>query len=228
MDINVYLKSAFQIYPTMYRDFSVYLMKDEVRNAILNPDEVNACPQCGSATTLAEKTNPKQKRVYRIECSECGSNSGEFHDSIAKAVWSSRRKKGASFSKVPPILMPNTYDVLQKRATKTSREDIAIKWLASVNFVDRAWKIQAKTGDYKALSNSDKKYVDTITLVLGVLKRQAVERLAETGLNINDEKVKHALEQENIRVTEERRLYYPRYKSALTKTMAHKVTELLS
>ncbi|APD92465.1 hypothetical protein BM525_21640 (plasmid) [Alteromonas mediterranea] len=227
MDINVYLKSAFQIYPTMYRDFSVYLMKDEVRNAILNPKVDSRCPQCGSQTTLVETVNPKQKKMYRIECSRCESNSGEFQDSIAKAVWSAHRKKGSSFSCVPPTILPNTYDVLQKRAAKTSLEDVSIKWLASVNFVDKAWKVQAKTGDYKALLENDKNYVDTITLVLGVIKRQAVESVVESGLNINDEKVKHSLALEHANIIEERRLYYPRYKNSLTKTMAHKVTDLL-
>ncbi|WP_332929653.1 hypothetical protein [Alteromonas sp. 14N.309.X.WAT.G.H12] len=168
------------------------------------------------------------KTAFSFSCEQCDVNSGEPQSSLGKAVWALYRKKGSGYHAVPPIIQENSYQVLDKRAAQTSGKEVALRWLAAVNFVDRAWKLQTKTGDFKQLSQDDQEYIKTITLVLGVVKRQAVERLAQLGVDVSLPENNAQLVGEMKSITEERRRYYPLYKSNLTKTMAFKVSKLLN
>ena len=228
MDINVYLKRAFQVYPTMYRDLALFLSKDSVRASVVEPEVPDTCGCCGGEITAHQTASKKRGTLFTLSCSQCGMNSGEGQTTMAKAVWSLHRKRGSWYNEVPPVLQHNTNQVLNKRAYQATPEAIAVKWLSAVNFVDKAWKLQTKTGDFKLMSRDEQEYISTLTLVIGVVKRQAVDWLESLGLDASNENVREMLNGEMNAIIAERRQHYPRYRASLTKTMEFKVAELLN
>lgn len=224
MDINLYLKSAFQVCPSIYRDFASFILKDDVVASILSPDTPTHCDRCGQEHLHLSDN----ETGVTLSCPHCGAHSGAPKKTKAQAVWSWHAKKDSVYFKTPPIFRANTYDVLANRASSNKKSSLshAVEWLAGINFADALWKMQAKSGDYKALSPNEQEIVDTVIILLGLAKRQAVTRLEKCGVSIADENVQSFLSIERDKIVADRELYFPRYKDEISLTMRCKMQEI--
>lgn len=223
MDIDLYLKTAFHVSSSIYRDFASYLLKDDVKKLLMNPAKPTACDRCGSSSLKFSKTQDG----FTVSCESCGSHSGAAKRTEAQSIWAWYAKKDSQYDTPPTILRDNTYSVLNKRMGKNPRAAVttSVEWLAAINFVDWIWKIQSKSGDFKALDDDSKLFVETLITALGVVKRQAVQRLESTGLAVSEKRVLELLNMEKVRILKDRKSYYPRYQNDISLTMRCKMSE---
>jgi hypothetical protein len=215
LNAEQYLKNEFNTYPQLLRSVANYLSSEKTLLAVKSPKVSLSCTACGGTPAVETKTTSKGVR-YRAVCG-CGQASGlQLH--AYQAIWSWMSKKVAG--NVPPEnpLIDHPALMAKKEKASKSRESnvsFALSWMASLNFYRKVWSLHKKSVAYQSLDTEDQAFIDSIGLLMNLLRSQARQTLEDMGLMLSDPAVQSALAMAEVACAQERLDYLPRYQAAL-------------
>lgn len=230
MDIKNYLHIQFETYPRLLRDVISFLASEDIRNKIMvNPDLISTNKAQDVLYLKEVKTKHGTRFIY--ESIDANTSSGQPQKSASIAYWQWYAKKNTPIIETVPMVKGDVFVSRYKKWADLERSACIAKyaeWIASLKWARQVWAAHKKTSDYEELSEDDKNYVDTIGVLIDVMRKQAVLLSLSFGFDVTDKSNAFTLSKADDIVKGERLEYYPKYQSKLTPVFRFKIKELLS
>lgn len=222
-NLTEYLKTEFQVYPIAFRDIANFLTKEDVAVQILKPALSEHCASCGAPALSLNDVVTKSGVRYLVSC-KCG-HKGPMKASEAEARWAWNAMKGMpALSLGNPLVNQVRYQKMLSRFSSTQQ---ILSWVCALNIHKKLWLAHRDTADYERLNQDEKSFVDSLGILNGLLKKEAVALLDSKGVTLASDSVQLMMSSAEMSVTNERKAAYHKYKNLLPQGFHSKVRDII-